>query len=363
MMRRGHEVQVAAPDKMAEKIQAKGLTHLLVGCPSEEEMDAFFSQFSHLPELERSPHIIGGLFAGLLPRMALPLLQKFTDEWRPHLIVREAGEYGALILSGLTGIPHVRVSVSNGHTFARMIEPADALRKEFGLVPDQGAAMRNARAFSAFPASMEPSNGDCATLPQFRVSASTPTVLTDKLDWASSDGIPRIYMTFGTVMGSSDDAKAVFRATLAAVGGEDLNVLMTTGPAMDVNALGPIPKNVTMRDFVPQSDVFPHVDAMLCHGGSGSILGALSAGLPLVVTPIGADQPENASAVAALGAGIAVNGPDVQGIREALHKVLTNQSYRDAAQRVASEMKEHAGIEEAVDEMLTYARSLSNRTQ
>lgn len=356
MQRRGHDVQVAAAEEMAAQIQAKGLTHLPVGSPSPEESDAFFGQVSHLPPPERVPHIMGGLFAGLFPRKALPLLQSFAEKWRPNLIVRECAEYGAVILSGLTGIPHVRVSVSNGHTFKGMIEPVDALRKEFGLEPDQGTSLRNARAFSAFPASMELPGGDGATLPQYRVSSGKLKASTNRPDWCSGDR-PCLYLTFGTAMGSSEQAKAMFRAALEAVGGSDVNAMMTTGPTMDVSALGTIPANVKVKDFVPQSEVFPHVDAVLCHGGSGSVLGALSGGLPLVVTPIGADQPENASAVAALGAGIAVTTPDVQAISAALHKVLTDPRYREAARKVAAEIEAQSGIEDAVDEMLSYARS------
>jgi UDP:flavonoid glycosyltransferase YjiC (YdhE family) len=46
--------------------------------------------------------------------------------------------------------------------------------------------------------------------------------------------------------------------------------------------------------------------ATACHGGSGTTLGALAAGLPLVVVPLFADQPVNARRVAAVGAGLAV---------------------------------------------------------
>lgn len=163
-------------------------------------------------------------------------------------------------------------------------------------------------------------------------------------------------MTFGTVMGSSEEAKAVFRAALDAVAAQKVSALMTTGPSMDVAALGTIPENVVLRDFVPQSAVFPHVSAVLCHGGSGSVLGALSAGLPLVVMPIGADQPENARAVAAVGAGIAIDVPDPDTTSSALKTVLTDPAYRAAAQRISKEMAAHPSIEMAVDEMLRQVR-------
>ena len=122
-----------------------------------------------------------------MPRKALPLLREFVDKWRPNLIVREAGEYGAVIAAALSNTPHVRVSVSNGHTFANTIEPIDALRREFGLDPDQGVQLRSARAFSAFPASMEPPKGDGAILPQFRVSTVVVAPSSGKPEWATSE--------------------------------------------------------------------------------------------------------------------------------------------------------------------------------
>ena len=90
-------------------------------------------------------------------------------------------------------------------------------------------------------------------------------------------------------------------------------------------------------------------------------LSGLSAGLPLIVTPIGADQPDNARAVDALGAGIVIDTPDAEAISAALHKVLTDPIYRAAAQKVASEIAAQPGIEAAVDEMLDHVRSLDDR--
>jgi UDP:flavonoid glycosyltransferase YjiC (YdhE family) len=353
MLRRGYEVRVAAVDKMTERIKAAGLEHVVVGGPTEEEHKAVFSKVGHLPPPERGPFINAELFAGLLPRTALPAMQKLVEEWKPDLIVREAAEYAGAIVSALTGIPHVRVSVSNGHTFSMAIGPLDKLREEYGLKPDQGAFLRNARAFTSFPASIEPANGDGALLPQFRVAPSVPVIVSDaQPDWLAPGDLPRVYMTFGTAMGSSDQAKQMFRAALDAVGQSDITALMTTGPEMDVDALGEIPANVTLRAFVPQAEVFAHVDAVLCHGGSGSMLGALGAGLPLVVTPIGADQPDNARSVAEIGAGIAVSAADADTIKIALNSVIVEPSYRSIAQSVAAEMASNPSIEAAVNEML-----------
>ena len=53
--------------------------------------------------------------------------------------------------------------------------------------------------------------------------------------------------------------------------------------------------------YVPQADVLPLCDVAVGHGGSGSTLGALAHGLPMLLLPHGADQFENAQACAALG--------------------------------------------------------------
>ena len=43
---------------------------------------------------------------------------------------------------------------------------------------------------------------------------------------------------------------------------------------------------------------------MVGHGGFGTTLGALLAGVPQVVVPLFADQPSNAERIAAIGAGL-----------------------------------------------------------
>ena len=64
-----------------------------------------------------------------------------------------------------------------------------------------------------------------------------------------------------------------------------------------------------VRRFVPQAELLPHCTAVVTHGGSGSMLGALAHGLPLLVVPQGADQFSNADRVVAAGAGLALQ-PD-----------------------------------------------------
>ena len=82
--------------------------------------------------------------------------------------------------------------------------------------------------------------------------------------------------------------------------------LVTTGPAVDPAAIR-APANVSVRRWVRHADVLPYCSAVLTHGGHGTVIKALAAGVPLVVAPLGRDQPDNAARVVHAGAGLWVS--------------------------------------------------------
>jgi MGT family glycosyltransferase len=126
------------------------------------------------------------------------------------------------------------------------------------------------------------------------------------------------------------------------------------GRDLDLDALPDVPENVHVEPWVPQQDVLAHASAAVVHGGSGSTLGALAAGVPLVVVPLFADQPQNARRVHEVGAGIAVE-PDredlpatIEPLRGAIESVLSEPSYRDTAGALAAEVRAEPPVDEAV---------------
>jgi MGT family glycosyltransferase len=130
-------------------------------------------------------------------------------------------------------------------------------------------------------------------------------------------------------------------------------VLLTVGNDLDLDALPPAPDNVRVERWVPQQDVLAHAAAAVVHGGSGSTLGAIAAGVPLVVVPLFADQPENARRVAEVGAGIAVepNRDEPQAtvapLRDAIQSVLAEPAYRERAQALADELSAEPPVDDA----------------
>ena len=157
-------------------------------------------------------------------------------------------------------------------------------------------------------------------------------------------------MTFGSVAGGMPTAGSLYASALEAVAGLPARVLLTVGREADIGSLGAQPANVHIEAWVPQADVLGQASAVVGHGGSGTTLGALAAGVPQVVVPLFADQPDNARRVAAIGAGVAVepdpDSPpeamrstiDPVALRSAVESVLEEPSYRRAAREVAAEM-------------------------
>jgi UDP:flavonoid glycosyltransferase YjiC (YdhE family) len=96
--------------------------------------------------------------------------------------------------------------------------------------------------------------------------------------------------------------------------------------------------------------MFPRCDVVLTHGGSGTVMAALAHGLPLVVVPISADQPENASRCAALGVGSVVAPRDLtpETVRDAVRTVLADPIYRRNAERLRDEIRSLPGPDQAV---------------
>jgi MGT family glycosyltransferase len=143
----------------------------------------------------------------------------------------------------------------------------------------------------------------------------------------------------------------VMERILAALAGLDVRALVTLGPALASSRFTP-PPNVVIQTFVPHGSVLPRVAAIVTQCGLGTVMKALAHGVPLVCIPLVGDQPENAARIETLGAGVRLPpDADASRIRAAIERVLTGQTYRVAAQRVASVIAGEEPVHAAVDEI------------
>lgn len=358
---RGHEVRVSAPQSVQAILAKAGLDHAPVDFPSDEQTRALIAEFMKLSDDAQLELAIRVRFAGMFPRTALPGLQETIRAWKPDLVLRESCEYAAGLCAERAGIPHARVAVLNPEAeeffTAVAAEPLDTLRVSVGLEPDGGASLRGPRAFAAFPPSFFASGAESFGKRPFLLREPVEAIVTPVTPqvWVPTDGRPLVYVTFGTVLAMFPSAQAVFRAAIDAMVDLPVHALLTVGTRMDIAALGTIPGNVTVEAFVPQAQVFPHAAVVLNHGGSGTVLGTLAAGIPMVVVPLFADQPHNARSVEAMGAGVAVFTPDSATMRRAVERVLATPAMRVAAGRIAADIAALPDIEAATDKLLAFS--------
>jgi UDP:flavonoid glycosyltransferase YjiC (YdhE family) len=127
------------------------------------------------------------------------------------------------------------------------------------------------------------------------------------------------------------------------------------GRRFDVSTLGPLPANVHVEPWIDQARVLDHAHLVVCHGGSGTTLAALAAGVPVVMVPLFADQFENARRIAATRAGRAVETTAPQ-ITESIEDVLGDVTYRDRARAIAAEMAATPTVEEVLIRLATAKR-------
>ena len=302
-------------------------------------------------EPPQAPFVWANLFAGSRAARSLPDLLAIGRDWRPSLIVREISEFGGCVAAERLDIPHAAVQVSawRPHLHRLIAEPLNRLRVGVSLPPDPELAMLYRHGLlTPLPPSMRDA---AAPLPP-----TTRAVRHVPFDHDGSAGLPdwvarlpaapTVYATLGTAYNRTP---GVLRAILAGLRDEAVNLIVTVGSNQDTADFGPQPSHVHIERYLPQSLLFPRCDLVVSHGGFGTMLTALGNGLPMVVVPIAADQPDNAQLCSALGVAetIAPNGRTAAAIQGAARAVLRDARFRRNAERLRDEMGAMAGPERA----------------
>ena len=114
--------------------------------------------------------------------------------------------------------------------------------------------------------------------------------------WDDPGGRPLVLVGLSSTVMSHEEE--LLQRAADALGRLPVRGLVTTGPAVDPAVIR-APASVSVRRWVRHADVLPYCSAVLTHGGHGTVIKALAAGVPLVVAPLGRDQPDNAARVGA----------------------------------------------------------------
>lgn len=351
----GHDVLFATSASFVARVEARGETAVAVGHDWLESEGP-----TQPPDLEADPTGFGDIFERLfLGSVALEMADDLIDlisEARPDVLIRESVEFAGSAAAERCGVPFatfdfsfpidlesmVRTDNVDAHQFAH-------LRRHVGLAratdPDW---FLGHLLITTLP---DAYRGDVPVRePHVMIRPNAVGVADDAPvpDWIRQlDGA--VYVSFGTVF--PRHFPEVLNTAAAGAAATGRTTVVTYGPSADPDALDlPRAEHVRSSEYVPQGPVLDRCDVALTHGGTGTTLGALARGVPVVVVPLGADQYAHARAIRRLGLGIVLDHRELtpETVREAVSVVADDPSYHTAAGQLADDLASMPGPERAV---------------
>jgi UDP:flavonoid glycosyltransferase YjiC (YdhE family) len=268
------------------------------------------------------------LFARLTDVMADGTMH-IAQWWRPDLVVHELLQGTGPLLAAKLGLPGVEYGIS----FAEGPELRACLAHELAAIYQRhgvSGAPRPARVLDVAPASMaiHATYGMPMRYVPYNGGGILPEWLLRPVER------PRIAVTLGTVVPTFSGLTPLGR-TLRCAADLDVEFVLAIGDA-DPSALGPLPPNVRAAGWIPLAALLSSCVAMIHHGGAGTTLTGLAAGISHLVLPNRADQFFNAEAVRRRGVGIVAEADSVD--IGTLRALLEDERLPTAAAEVRAEI-------------------------
>jgi MGT family glycosyltransferase len=378
LVERGHHVTVLAEDTMAEEVTVTGAEFrrwaTAPNRPSRQAADDPYRDWECRTPLQLFDRLLELQFIGPAPRYAADVDAAIADR-RPDLVVCSMFVPGAMAaaessdipfdvlmpnvyLLPAAGLPPMGLGLRPargvlGRTRDRAIEalterawakglgPFNELRAARGLAPldrlwEQADHARRQLVLTSatfdFPA-------------RFPDNVRFVGAVLDDPAWANASGtLPTGPEPFVLVAMSStfQDQGDSIQRVVDALGRLPVRALVTTGPTIDPTTIDRGP-NVAVVAAASHADLLPAADVVVTHGGHGTVVKALAAGVPLVVMPHGRDQADNAARVVARRAGVKVSRrAKPRAIAHAVTAVLSDPSFASGARRLGDAIRQDA---------------------
>jgi UDP:flavonoid glycosyltransferase YjiC (YdhE family) len=367
LVARGHEVTFATAASYAARLREHGLETEAVG------PDFLLREGDPIYESTVGARLFFG-FIDLARPDRVADVSALGEQLEADVIVREYAEFSGLIAGRQLGIPVVTHGIMHrlppaavGRIISELEGPARAAGTE---PPTTEAELYGDMYLDVVPPSFRLGwEGAEPFLLQTAPSDYEGAGTWVSEPWLSALGVerPLVYVTLGTLFTHNS---AVWRTLLDAAANLDADVLITIGPDTSQAIFEGAPKNVLVKRFVPQSHVLSRAAALVCHAGFNTLIGAFRAGVPSVCLPLNADQPLNAAACAAAGAGLSLahdardsRGPIIdpttltpQEVEHAVETILADHSFRSRAQALGHEIRNMPSAENtaiAIERRLT----------
>jgi MGT family glycosyltransferase len=390
LRRRGHRVVFVAEQSFAGTLEAKGFEERLMRLSDAPEFPEAPGQFWKDFIRDTAPVFRADTQAQLagfvLPtwqalvdgaRFVDERLTEIFDELRPDAIVEDnVCSFPAIPASGR---PWVRIVSCNP------LEITDP-----DLPPTfSGLALEDRTSWESFRAEYAEQVGDLqASFSEFCVERGAPPLpamqmihesrwlnlylYPQELDYPRSVALGRTWHNVHTCVRATDDpwsppqdgdGRRLVYLSLGSLGSADLELmqrlveLLADTPHRYIVSRGPrhrdyeLAENMIGEEFLPQTSVLPHVDAVITHGGNNTVTECMWFGKPMLVLPIFWDQHDNAQRVHETGYGLrlptyALERDELAG---AVDRLLTDGELRGRVRTAGERLRQRPGTEAAAD--------------
>jgi len=389
LRRRGNRIVFIVEESFAGTLEAKGFeerTMRLAPLPAApEEPGQFWKDFIRdtAPVFRKSTLDQLGEF--ILPtwqalvdgaRYVDERLVEILDEVAPHAVVED----------NVVGFPAIPAS---GRAWVRIVSCNPLEVKDSELPPPfSGLPLDDRSAWGSFRDEYERQVGELqSSFSEFCVERGAPplrelelihespwlnlTIYPDELDYPRSRPLGPAWRNLQTSVRGTDaawsppspDGRALVYLSLGSLGSADVALMrrlvaeLADTPHRYVVSMGPqyaeyeLAENMIGEEFLPQTSVLPHVDAVITHGGNNTTTECMWFGKPMLVLPIFWDQHDNAQRVHETGYGIRVPTYDFEDgeLAAALDSVLSDKQLRDRSAAASERLRRWPGTVLAAD--------------
>ncbi|MBA8923848.1 UDP:flavonoid glycosyltransferase YjiC (YdhE family) [Kutzneria viridogrisea] len=277
--------------------------------------------------------------------------------WRPDLILHDPQNVEGVLAAALTGVP----AVCNlwGFVGTHETEPglgivtgdhSDSFPR-YGL-PEMTADMIT-RVIDPCPAGAPP----MTTAERFPVRYVPYNGVGHAPDWVRAkpaDGRPRVLVSWSTALSRVYGQHSYLLPTiLDALSKVDAEVVLAATPA-DLERLGDeLPSGVRVLVGCPLRLILPSCAAVVHHGGAGTTMTAVLAGVPQLALTFEAEQAMQGRRAVAGGGGFQQDGTEATAelIRDQVTALLTAPRYAEAAERLRAEALDRPTPAQLVDDL------------
>ena len=389
LRRRGHRIVFVVEESFAGTLEAKGFeerTMRLAQPPTEpEEPGQFWKDFIRdtAPVFRKSTFDQLGEF--ILPTwQALVDGARYVDERLVEILEEVAPD--VVVEDNVVGFPAIPAS---GRPWVRIVSCNPLEVKDPSLPPTfSGLPLDDASEWDAFRLEYGRQVRELqASFSEFCVERGAPplpgvelihespwlnlTLYPDELDYPRDLSLGPHWHNLQTSVRSTDepwtppepDGRALVYLSLGSLGSADVALMrelvaeLADTPHRFVVSKGPqhaeyeLADNMVGAEFLPQTSVLPHVDAVITHGGNNTTTECMWFGKPMLVLPIFWDQHDNAQRVDETGYGRRLPTYDRGGgeLAAALDRLLSDEQLRARCAAAGERLRRQPGTELAAD--------------